>query len=424
MTATTALHDRLSNALWGLFAADALAMPVHWFYSRRNIRKEFDDGVSGYEAARHPHPEAFMIGMAYRPDVEAAQAHGRPYDILGEHARFYHTTYSGPASIALTETEGEHGNAVAGTKDRYHYHHGLAAGENTVGAHLVRVLLRSVAARGRYDQDDFLDSFMAFMTGDQDRRDPYTEIYLRRWFENYSRGLPPAACAEYQRNIWSIGSHGGMIRPLVVAMLGAQHATAHQATGMALEHQNLTHRSENVAAAIAVTSPLLLELLHGGDARATLQRHAAGLRPPAINGDDLFKAYRDHGGPGGIPHAEMWRLHTELADAPLDLAALDAELPEDEVVMGRFATACYPEHGLPLALYLAFHHAPDAGAALLANANAGGDNVHRGMVLGLIAGAACDKFPEKLKTGLVEHAVIAAEIDGFVEVACSGQRLY
>jgi ADP-ribosylglycohydrolase len=424
MTDPTVLRTRLESALWGLFAADALAMPVHWFYSRDNIRQEFDGGVTGYEAARHPHPEAFMIGMGYRPDVEAARAHDRPYDILGDHARFYDTTDAGPPAIDLTDTEGEHGNAVASAEHRYHYHHGLAAGENTLGAHLVRVLLRSVAACGGYDQDDFLARFVDFMTGTKDRRDPYTEIYLRRWFENYALGLPPAACAEYQRNVWSIGSHGGMIRPLVVGLLGARDAGAYQAVGMALEHQNLTHRSENVAAAVAVAVPLLHDLVRGGDARDTLQRHAARVRPPAVNGHDLFKAYRDHGGPGGIPDADMWRLHTELADDPLDLAALDAELPEDEVVMGRFATACYPEHGLPLSLYLAYHHAPDARAALLANANAGGDNVHRGMVLGLIAGAACDGIPDDLRDGLADGAALAVEIEAFVEVACSTHDRY
>jgi len=238
MNSTADLRARLANALWGLFAADALAMPVHWFYRRENINTEFAGGVTGYEAARHPHPEAFMIGMSYRPDVERAKSFGRPHDILGEHVRFYHTTYTGAPSIALTDTEGEHGNLVASADERYHYHHGLAAGENTVGAHLVRVLLRSVAAKGRYDQDDFLTRFVAYMTGTEDRRDPYTEIYLRRWFENYTRGLPAAACAEFQRKVWSIGSHGGMIRPLVIALLGARDAqdgnmpAAYQATGI------------------------------------------------------------------------------------------------------------------------------------------------------------------------------------------------
>ena len=131
-----------------MFVADALAMPAHWIYRLENIEKTFDGGIDGYQPAPHPHPESFMVGMAYQPDVENANALGRPYDILHEHARFYRTPYS-ELEIERSERESEHGNATPRLEDRYHYHHGLAAGENTVGAHLVRVLLRCVARCGR-----------------------------------------------------------------------------------------------------------------------------------------------------------------------------------------------------------------------------------------------------------------------------------
>ena len=88
------IQDRIEGALWGLFVADSLAMPVHWYYNRKNITSDFPGGVTQFEAPRHPHPEAFMIGMRYRPDVETAQKLGRPYDILHDHARFYDSTYS------------------------------------------------------------------------------------------------------------------------------------------------------------------------------------------------------------------------------------------------------------------------------------------------------------------------------------------
>ena len=48
--------QRLENALWGLFIADALAMPVHWYYNLDNLERDFPGGVRGYEEARHPHP--------------------------------------------------------------------------------------------------------------------------------------------------------------------------------------------------------------------------------------------------------------------------------------------------------------------------------------------------------------------------------
>jgi hypothetical protein len=35
-----------------------------------------------------------MVGMAYHPDVETTKRQGLAFDILHEHARFYHTSYS------------------------------------------------------------------------------------------------------------------------------------------------------------------------------------------------------------------------------------------------------------------------------------------------------------------------------------------
>ena len=152
---TIEFSRRLQNALWGLFIGDALAMPAHWYYSVDNIRKVFDGGIRDYQEPPHPHLESFMVGMAYHPDVETAKRHGRAFDILHEHARFYHTSYS-KLEIRSTEREKAHGNPVPGLADRYHYHHGLKAGENTLAAHVVRVLMRSVIRGGRYDPNAFI----------------------------------------------------------------------------------------------------------------------------------------------------------------------------------------------------------------------------------------------------------------------------
>lgn len=402
------IRTRMENALWGLFIGDALAMPVHWYYNRKNIYTDFPDGITDYEAPRHPHPESFMVGMGYHPDVETARKTGRPYDILHEHARFYDTSYS-HLEIHRADRESEHGNAVPALEERFHYHHDLERGENTLGAHLVRVLLRSLAAEREYRPDAFLDAFVHHMTTPGLNRDPYSEIYLRRWFENYSRGAPPDACAEHQRRVWSIGSHGGMIRPMALSVLVAENP--YWATGVALEHQNLTHRSENVAAALATAVPLLHELIGGGDPEEVVTRLSRSIHLPVVTGRRLYAYYREHGGPGNIPRQEMWRLHTELHKEPFDVTEIVSKTTEEEAIMGIFATACYPEHGLPLALYLALAHRFDLKTALCANANAGGDNVHRGMVLGMILGAATDTIPQELKDGLLDPSAIQTEID-------------
>ena len=87
------------------------------------------------------------------------------------------------------------------------------------------------------------------------------------------------------------------------------------------------------------------------------------------------------------------------------------EHSEPEVINRLFAAACYPEHGLPLLLYFAKAHNVDVESALLANANAGGDNVHRKMVLGILVGAANKELPEQVKQGMIAFDELQTEIE-------------
>ena len=77
--------------------------------------------------------------------------------------------------------------------------------------------------------------------------------------------------------------------------------------------------------------------------------------------------------------------------------------------------ACYIEHSLPAVLYLAARYGDDFEAALVANANVGGDNCHRGAVLGAVLGAALGfrAIPERWITGLARAAELEAEIEAF-----------
>ncbi len=402
---------RIENALWGLFIADALSMPAHWYYKLKYLKRDFGV-INGYNDAPHPHPESFMVGNGYHPDVSKAKALGRSYDILHDHIRFYNTAYNHFA-IQTAERAGEHANAMPVLNERYHYHHGLKAGENTLGANLVRVLMRSVIAKDGYDQDAFLHDFITYMTTPGNNKDPYCEIYIRAWFENYSKGVAPELCAQKQSAVWSIGSHGGVIRPLVLSILAKE---PYQGFGQAISHQQLTHRSENVSSALGVLVPLLHALLRGEGPQETISDYAKNVRLIKISGEDLSKTYRAHKGPGNIPKDQMWSIHTEFSDQYLDVNRVLTEYSDEEIIGKLFATACYPEHGLPLLLCLLQRNNTDFKASLLANANAGGDNVHRGMILGLLAGACNTAIPDELKSGLLAYNELKKEIRDFVNL--------
>ena len=207
---------------------------------------------------------------------------------------------------------------------------------------------------------------------------------------------------------------------MVLAMLVE---SAYQGLGFALEHQCLTHRSENAASALGILVPLLNSLVNGADPIEAISAHAKPIRMPHITGEALFAAYRKHNGPGNIPKDEMWQLHVRLDDAPYEVVQFARQYTEREVIRHVLATACYPEHGLPLLLYLIMKHHLAVEDSLLVNANAGGDSVHRGMIMGLIAGAANDDLPEHLINKLLAHDELKVEIDAFVDVALRGNAI-
>lgn len=400
---------RVKNALWGLFISDAMCMPAHWYYNLESLKKDFGT-ISGYNDPPHPHPESFMVGNPYFPDVEKAKQLGRPYDILHQHARFYDTSYKHLSQNNLTN-DGEHGNLMPELSKRYHYHHGLKAGDNTLGANLVRVLMRSIIKNGTYNEERFLDDFIVHMSLEGENKDPYLEIYIREWFQNYSKGIPAALCAQTQNEVWSIASHGGIIRPLVLSMLSK---SSYEGLGVALEHQQLTHRSRSISSALSILVPFLNDIFNNEEPRKTFNKYANKIPLIKIHGEDLTKMYHDYKGPKNIPKEKMWEIHTLYSNQYLDEILQNAT--DEQMISKRFATACYPEHGLPLLFYFLYKNNFNFKTSLYDNANAGGDNVHRGMILGLLSGAVNDIIPESLKEGLNDYEAIKYEIDKFIKL--------
>jgi ADP-ribosylglycohydrolase len=99
----------------------------------------------------------------------------------------------------------------------------------------------------------------------------------------------------------------------------------------------------------------------------------------------------------------------------LDLKRLVSQVRSDnEVVGGRYSTACYITDSWPAILYLAYAYADDLKAALLANTNLGGDNVHRGAVLGLILGLGTGRTVDAFFNQLADRQAIDAEITDLI----------
>ncbi len=86
------------------------------------------------------------------------------------------------------------------------------------------------------------------------------------------------------------------------------------------------------------------------------------------------------------------------------------------VIGGLLSPACYIDQSLPAVFYLAARYPDDFEAALIANANVGGDNCHRGAVLGALLGAAMGlgALPERWIQGLTARTALDEEIENFI----------
>ncbi|HRW67224.1 MAG TPA: ADP-ribosylglycohydrolase family protein [Candidatus Competibacter sp.] len=358
MSALT-LADRLRGALWGMFVGDALAMPAHWYYDIAALQRDYGM-IRDYQAPKEHHPNSIMA----RASTGRAGRGDQTEDIVG--------------GVILK------GKKARWSQPHRHYHHGLRPGDNTLNLLCVRVLIRAINAAGHYAPADFLRDYIAFMTAPESHNDTYAESYHQDFFARYAQGLPPDRCAGAEGH--DTASIGGLVGlpPVLFATLG-QGDRAVTDTAL-LSHLRLTHRS------------------------ATLERYARAF------GDLLMRVLQepaDRLGPLACATAERLSF-----PATAVVERIQRNRQSDLDVIGKMLSpACYIDQSFPAVLYLAARYADDIEAALIANANAGGDNCHRGAVLGAILGAGLGfpAIPERWIQGLQARAELETEIETFIK---------
>lgn len=361
-------HDRSTTrglaALRTLFVADALAMPVHWYYNRHDIEKAFPGGITKLEAPPNYHPSSIMALHSTTTGGRGAQGSaGARREIVGDVILKGKRRYWG--------------------QQNQHYHQQMKAGENTLNAHCARVVMRGmIAAGGRYRQEVFLDDYIGFMTSDLPMHpDTYAESYHRAFFANLEKGRPKGQCGGVTHDTASIGGLV-MIAPIAIAERLAG-SPLHEVVRLCRAHLFLTHPDETLAAVCDAYVELIDAL--------------------------LFRS--EHEQPA------VFVARTAQRTLGLDLPSLAAKARSDsDVVGGRFSTACYISGSWPSVLYLAFKYIDQPRQALLVNANLGGDNVHRGTVLGTILGLACGLTVNEFFDQLVDRQSIDAEIRTLLNV--------
>jgi ADP-ribosyl-[dinitrogen reductase] hydrolase len=229
------MHSNRLTAFKGALVADALAMPVHWYYDRLALRRDYGR-VDRFLPPRNPHPNSILHRSRYIPVSPAA-------DILHDQAKYW----------------GQEG---------IHYHQQLHAGENTLNFQLARALYQQIAANGRYDSGAWLRLYCDCMRIPGWHRDTYVEEYHRAFFTNLARGRKPEACGIEDIHI------GGLV-PVAALFAGIEDG-GETLVNVVKKHVALTHNAPEVIEAAAALTRILLALEAGsglkGGHRATCHR--------------------------------------------------------------------------------------------------------------------------------------------------------
>ena len=238
---TDPLQTNARAALVGLCIGDALAMPVHWYYNRQALNRDYG-WVTDYTEPRNPHPDSILWRSSYR----APNAKG---EILHDQARYW-----GRKGI--------------------HYHQYLRAGENTLNVKICRLLIESLNAAGTYDADDFLSRYIAFMTTPGNHRDTYIEECHRNFFANYARGRPPRNCGVTEKHIGGLAG----IAPIVACFYNQPD----KARETALNHLALTHPGYRMETAASLVIDVLLKVFKGLSLKTALTEEIDAQRNPLL----------------------------------------------------------------------------------------------------------------------------------------------
>lgn len=317
--------ERREGLLMGPFIADALAMPVHWYYDREALRRDYGE-IRSYLVPHNPHPESILWRSSYKPA-------GPRGDILREQSQYW----------------GRRG---------IHYHQFLHAGENTLNFQLGRVLLESLKAKETYDLDDYLQRYIAFFLEPGRHRDTYIEESHRHFFTLYGKRHEPRRCGGEDIHI------GGLAH---VGVLCAFFATdRQQARNAVREHVGFSHAHPVVKAAAEALVAMVFDLLAGKPLEETVMEHGRSWINPR--------------------KFEQW-----------------SKEPDDTVIGRILSPACYIQDAFAASLYLSVKYRGDFRAGVLANAQVGGDNCHRGGVIGALLGAEVGSpgIPERFLAGLI-----------------------
>ena len=333
-------RQRVSSALVNLFVGDSLSMPVHWFYNPGDIIRLFGkSGISKLEPAPETHPSSIMALHSTTGGGRAGKRENAQ-QVVGD--------------VILK------GRRHLWGRPNGHYHHGLKAGDNTLNAWWARRLINHLTEHKHYATEVWVQDYIDFMTADPPAHpDTYAESCHRGFFANLAAGKAPLQCGAVTHDTPSMGALV-TVAPLALALLGSGKALE-EVSACCQAHVWLTHPDKLLSNVVDAYVTLLHTLLNRPEQPFDTQ--------PFVKAGNV--------------------IHGTRIDK-----LLDSNKPDNAVVGRIYSLACYITDSWPSVCFLAARYHNDVPRALLTNTNLGGENAHRGSVLGTLVGMAAGSHPQ------------------------------
>ncbi|XP_063734091.1 uncharacterized protein LOC134861042 isoform X3 [Eleginops maclovinus] len=253
----------VTDALWGMCAADSLSMPVHWYYDVDDIQRDFRGWIRGFAPPRNTHPSSILSLSNTGGSGRWSSGPRRP-DVVGR--------------LIL------HDKLDLWTKSRgdTHYHHGLSAGDNTLNALCSLRVALSLVSGGFSDVSSpdaraaVLADYVSFLTTAGSHRDTYAESFHRDFFSCWQEERPtePRQLLEFaeRRSVSALSAPWpdsqldaiGCLPMILPFVLLSADAPPEQAERAAVEMVKLTHPHPRVPGWVSLYSRALHRVVGGG----------------------------------------------------------------------------------------------------------------------------------------------------------------
>jgi len=240
------LADRMKGALYGLLIADALAMPTHWYYGgEQQVKADYGGPIMGY-AAPPLHLSGSIMGKSNTGGAGRGSDKGTIIgDVINHGKRKFWKTGSS-----------------------YHYHQGMAAGDNTLEAILTRRVVKVTAEKqGAFDPAAILADYISFMMTPGSHNDTYASTAHRMFFKNLVENkLPPEKCPDNDRH--NVDTTDAVTMSVPICLLDADDNVAEQ---QARQTVGLTRKSPTSEAVILEYTRLIRSLCRGADLKQAVK---------------------------------------------------------------------------------------------------------------------------------------------------------